>query len=273
MQAPLSTTPMYFSPTGTTRRIVSRIAREGSRGMSQEDAPAELDFTLPGMRTRGASFLERDLVVFGIPVYGGRVPKMLLEYLSTVHGHGALAVAVVVYGNRDYDDALLELTDLLEAQGFIVVAAAAFIGEHSYSRTLAQGRPDADDLALATRFAHQVAAKLAGTPMKKVLVKGARPYRGNPKARNEKGELLDLSHAKPETSSACLNCKKCLELCPMGAINPDDVSRIDGICIRCNACVKHCPAGAKSFSDSDYLFMKNRLETHFTQRRVPELFL
>lgn len=274
MQSPFPTTAMYFSPTGTTRRIVCRIAREGSRGMSPERAPADLDFTLPATRTRGASFLERDLVVFGVPVYAGRVPKMLLEYLSTVHGNGALAVAVVVYGNRDYGDALLELTDLLEAQGFIVTAAAAFIGEHSYSRTLAQGRPDADDLTLATRFADRVSAKLAGSaPKKKVLAKGARPYREMPRARNEKGELIDLSQAKPQTSSACLNCKRCLDLCPVGSINRDDVSRIEGICIRCNACVKLCPAGAKSFSDSDYLFMKNRLETHCTQRREPEFFL
>ena len=118
-------------------------------------------------------FLKGNIVIFGVPVYAGSVPEVLLEYIKAVHGNGALAVAVVVYGNRDYDDALIELTDLLESQGFIVVAAAAFIGEHSYSKVLAQGRPDDGDMALATEFATLVSRKISGTvPIEKAVAKG-----------------------------------------------------------------------------------------------------
>lgn len=38
---------------------------------------------------------------------------------------GTPAIAVCVYGNRDYDDALIELKDAIEANGFKTVAAAA----------------------------------------------------------------------------------------------------------------------------------------------------
>jgi NAD-dependent dihydropyrimidine dehydrogenase PreA subunit len=261
-----SVAAMYFSPTGTTRRVVSRIAQVLSDELCRGAAAAHRDFTLPRARKERASFLEGSLVVFGVPVYAGRVPKVLLEHIGTVRGDGALAVAVVVYGNRHYDDALIELADLLEARGFLVVAAAAFIGEHSYSSVLARGRPDDDDLALATDFANRVATKLSGgAPIEKVVPAGNRPYRELPVS-------VDLGKARPQTSSACQSCRECIDICPMGSIDPDDVSTI-GVCIRCNACVKTCPAQARSFSDGAYLSVKRWLETHCTQRRTPELFL
>ena len=267
MGSKTSVAAMYFSPTGTTQRVVARIAEAVSDAICPGKAPAHRDFTLPRARSEPASFGEGEIVVVGVPVYAGRVPKVLLEYLGTLRGNGALAVAVVVYGNRDYDDALLELADLLESGGFLVVAAAAFIGEHSYSQAVAQGRPDDDDLALATEFAARVSTKLSGAvPIEKAVVKGSRPYR-------ELAVSIDLSNAKPQTSSACQECKQCVDVCPMGSIDPDDVSRVDGICIRCNACVKTCPSGARSFSDSDYLIVKRWLESHCAQRRTPELFL
>jgi ferredoxin len=269
-----SVTAMTFSPTGTTRRIVFRIAEVLCGETCRGQVPAHRDFTLPGARSERASFREGEVVVFGVPVYAGRVPRVLSEYMKTVSGNGALAVAVVVYGNRDYDDALLELTDLLDSQGFLVAAAAAFIGEHSYSKVIAEGRPDEEDMALATEFAGRVARKISGAaPIERAVAKGNRPYREMPVSRNERGEVIDLSHAKPETSPACQECGKCVEVCPMGSIDREDVSAIVGECIRCNACVKACPSGAKYFADGDYLTVKRWLEAHCAQRRTPEFFL
>jgi Fe-S-cluster-containing hydrogenase component 2 len=218
--------------------------------------------------------MKGNIVIFGVPVYAGRVPEVLLEFIKTVQGNGALAIVVVVYGNRDYDDALIEISDLLEFQGLTIVAAAAFIGEHSYSRVVAQGRPDDEDMALATEFAIRVSRKISGTaPIEKAVAKGNRPYRELPVWRNEAGERIDLSNARPKTSSACQECAKCVDVCPMGSIEREDVSKISGICIRCNACVKTCPSDAKYFSDRDYLALKRWLEAHCSQRRMPESFL
>jgi hypothetical protein len=43
------------------------------------------------------------------------------------------------------------------------VCWAGFIGEHSYSMVVAQGRPDDDDMALATEFAIRASRKISGT--------------------------------------------------------------------------------------------------------------
>ncbi len=81
-------------------------------------------------------------MIFGTPVYAGRVPNLLLPYIrDKVKGNGALAVPVSLFGNRNFDDGLIELRNVLEADGFHTVAGGAFVGEHSFSRTLGAGRP------------------------------------------------------------------------------------------------------------------------------------
>lgn len=128
---------MYFSATDTTKKVVTGIAQKISEKIDWGKSINNIDFTLPGVREKSVSFSEKDLVIFGVPVYAGRVPNVLIKYLNTISGNGALAIPVVVYGNRNYDDALIELKDILESNGFIVIAAGAFIGEHSFSYTLA----------------------------------------------------------------------------------------------------------------------------------------
>lgn len=146
---------VYFSPTGTTRKIVTATAKGLSRTLKTD--LEEYDFTLPKARTQPLQFTDSDLVVFGTPVYAGRVPNVLLPYLNTMQGYGALAVPVVLFGNRDYDDALIELRDILENKGLHTIAAGAFVGEHSFSRILAKDRPDMKDMDIVVNsFAKSV---------------------------------------------------------------------------------------------------------------------
>ena len=135
---------IYFSATNTTQTVVRRIGAKLSECL---DVPVqENDFTLPKAREQDILCQSEELAVVGVPVYAGRVPNKLLPYVrDAIHGSDTLAVPVVLYGNRDYDDALIELRDVLEFNGFRTIAGAAFVGEHSFSRILAAGRPDAAD--------------------------------------------------------------------------------------------------------------------------------
>ena len=87
------------------------------------------------------------------------MPNILLKYLHTITGSHTKVVPVVVYGNRNYDDALIELKNILEDNGFISIAAAAFIGEHSFSTTLAKNRPDEMDMIIINQFANIIIEK------------------------------------------------------------------------------------------------------------------
>lgn len=265
---------MYFSPTGTTEKIVSRVSREILKRYNGKVSTNVIDFTLPGIREERVSFTEEDAVVIGVPVYAGRVPNILLKYLNTIEGNGALAVVVVVYGNRNFDDAAVELQDILEGNGFKVVAAGAFIGEHSFSKVLGKDRPDKEDMRIAREFANQVYEKInTGKVFESVAIKGNRPYRKYYMPKNEEGVPVDIRKVTPKTNDSCIDCKLCAEICPMGSIDYDDVAKLNGICIKCGACIKRCPAGAKYFDDGDYLRHKRELEVECAVRREPELFL
>ncbi|MCQ4638253.1 EFR1 family ferrodoxin [Anaerovorax odorimutans] len=256
---------MYFSPTGTTEKIVRCVADV----LAGNDQAEVFDFTLPQSRSEGKTFTEKDAVVFGVPVYAGRVPNVLLKYLDTVQGGGALAVPVVLYGNRNYDDALIELRNILEKNGFHTIAAGAFIGEHSFSKILAAGRPDDKDMELARDFASKIVLENRGM----IQVKGEDPIRGYYQPRDRKGVFIDIRKVKPLTADSCTDCKLCAQVCPMGSISFDNVREFTGICIKCGSCIKKCPQGAKYYEDEGYLYHKHELEEGYTRRAEPEVFL
>lgn len=266
---------VYFSGTGTTRRTVERIAS----GLAEKLAlPVEkVDFSRPQVRQQELRFDAADLVVFGTPVYAGRVPNVLLPFLQEkIVGGGALAVPVVLFGNRAYDDALMELRNILAADGLHPVAAAAFVGEHSFSRTLGQGRPNENDEALMDEFAAETAdlvRRLPAAPEKPVAVRGQEPLRPYYTPRDRAGNPINILKVKPKTDmSRCGGCGLCAEMCPMGSIDPTDVSAVRGICIKCCACVKGCPTGAKYFDDAGYLYHQHELEAQYARPAENEVF-
>ncbi|MDR0423967.1 MAG: EFR1 family ferrodoxin [Clostridiales Family XIII bacterium] len=267
---------VFFSATGTTEKIATEIGSVVAEKLNI--AHKRFSFTLPSAREKILSFSSDDLVVFATPVYAGRVPNVLLKYLGTVVGNGAMAVPVCLYGNRNYDDALIELRDILVKGGFHAIAAGAFIGEHSFSTTLAKGRPDQKDMEIARDFAGQIAAKVKGgadlSSISPIHVEGVPyPYRGYYQPRDRKGASIDIRKVKPLTSDACNNCMICAELCPMGSISHEDVREFTNICIKCCSCIKNCPVNARYYEDPGYLYHKQELEEGLARRAEPELFI
>lgn len=266
----------YFSATDTTKTLVTRVAQELSR---RSGAPLQtFDFTPPQARTQPKTFAPGDLVVFGTPVYAGRVPNLLIKYVASIQGQGALAVPIVCYGNRNYDDALMELRNTLEAGGLRTLAAGAFSCQHAFSQTQAAGRPDASDLTIASGFAYQIAQKLAALPsleaLSPVSVSGNDPLGPYYTPRDRHDNPINILKVKPKSSQDCTECGLCAEECPLGSIDAQDPKVTLGPCMKCNRCVRLCPQGAKFFDDPNYLYHKEELEAQFSfPRREPEVFL
>ena len=121
---------------------------------------------------------KEDVCVVAVPSFGGRVPAIAAERLERIRANGAMAILVVVYGNRAYDDTLLELKTCLKRAGFRCAAAVAAVAEHSIMRQFATGRPDSDDLAELSRFAKEIRRCLEeGRIPNDLAVPGNDPFR------------------------------------------------------------------------------------------------
>ena len=254
---------MYFSPTHTTKKLVSAVGKIFFERMLAETKI--VDLTHPLERLQNYIFAKDDIVIFGAPVYGGSVPPIVLPFLNRMEGNGAKAVILSVYGNRDYDDALLESTDIFSSRGFSVCAAAAFIGEHSYSDLVGTGRPDTEDLLAAYSFGIVAFAKTESGKVIAEPVRGVRPYK-------ELSPFMLAQKTAPAIDFAkCAKCGTCTEVCPTANIRKD--LKNENRCIGCGACVKFCPFKARSFTDPKILSAKENLEKNCTARRAPEFFL
>lgn len=264
---------IYFSPTGNTKKVSSRIGQIIS---AQTGFELRIhDFTFPQMRLSYPSIQVSDIVILATPVYAGRVPNLMVPYIKGIHFNGAKCIALVTYGNRNYDDALLELSDMIRQENGNLVGAAAFVGEHSFSKVLASGRPNCKDLDEAENFAYKVLENIynnrgVGIGYDTGIVSLKPHYM--PKFAD--GKPIDLRKVKPRTSSDCISCKLCIQICPMGAINFQAPSEVEGICIKCCACVKQCPVGAKYFDSDAFLYHKEDLEEKYSSiDKANELFV
>ena len=242
----------HFSPTGGTKKVADAIAAGFNIPV------VEMDLT---KADSAVTLGENDALMAVLPVYAGRVPQISLERLAALRSNGQKAVAVVVYGNREFDDALLETRDALEANGFFVVAAAAFIAEHSIVRSIAFGRPDAEDEALCRQFAADVMAKADDTAP--VQIPGNNPYKE-----------LKPSVFHPAANESCAKCGVCAQQCPVGAIPLDDPSQTLGdLCINCMCCVQVCPVSSRALPDSFLTMITQMLNQNAAGYKKPVVFL
>lgn len=264
---------VYFTGTGNTKTVVHRIADAAARVLNCPRA--DYDFSLPAARGQALIFSPTDLVVIGTPVYAGRVPNKLLPFLTEhITGNGALCVPAVTFGNRNFDDGLMELVKLMQANGLSPVAAGAFVGEHSFSTILGAGRPNTDDLALADELGSRAAQQvLTGQTALSAPVDGNDPVGPYYTPRDRAGNPINILKVKPKTDpDKCLKCGLCASVCTMGSIDPTDFGNITGVCIKCCACVKGCPAGAKYYDDEGYLYHQHELEEMYARPAESKLF-
>jgi len=265
---------VYFSATGTTCKVVGYIARV--IGDKLQADVGTVDFTLSAAREEKLVFGPGDLVVFGTPVYAGRVPNVLLPFLTEkVEAKGAAAVPVVLFGNRAYDDALAELGILLKKCGFSIIAAGAFVGEHSFSKNLAAGRPDSQDMLAADKLAEMTLKRSTApdkTDAKLLYLLEEGPLRPYYVPRDSEGTPVNILKAKPKTNSRCIKCGICARVCPMGSVSFEGMDLVQGICIKCGACIKKCPREAKFFDHEGYLYHLRELEETYKRRAEPEIF-
>lgn len=246
-----------FSPTGGTKKVADYLAV----ALSQDIHP--IDLTESRTDFGSLSLNETDTAVIAVPSYGGRVPAPAVERLSQIKANGAKAILVCVYGNRAYEDTLVELEDTAKQAGFRVIAGVAAVAEHSIARQFAAGRPDEEDQAQLRQFALEIQKKLEENDCSEPQIPGNRPY----KKSGSTGMV-------PKATRGCVRCGLCAEKCPVQAIDRSDPHKVNKTaCISCMRCVSICPHDARNVSGIMLAAVNAMLKKVCSQRKDCELYL
>ncbi len=247
----MSVFEIVFSPTGGTQKVSGLVAG------ALDKNTVTVDLTDSGLDFSAVSMTEDDVAVISVPAYAGRIPAVVAD------GNGARAVLVCVYGNRAFEDTLVELEDVAKHAGFRVIAAVAAIAEHSIARQFAAGRPDAQDAAQLAELAQQIQQKLLAEDASGPSIPGNRPY------KQAGGHRM-----APEATEDCVSCGACAAACPVCAIDKGDPKRAAGeACISCMRCIAVCPRGARKLDSNKLSAVSQMLSKVCVARKECELFI
>ena len=271
---------VYFSPTGTTKKIIEEVRY----GIGYDTAEV-VDITKPAARKQRLQTSKNELLIIGAPVYDGRVQINALNWLQTIEAHDTPTACIVVYGNRAYDDALIQIKNTLKKDGCVPIACAAFIAQHSFSSSktpIAHGRPDADDLNQARLFGEEIREKMlsieSANQLADVEVPGdaflqTKLHMGNVIAEGPRSLYERRCFFCIDVAENCTQCGVCSDICAVCAIDPENSAAIDQTkCIQCCACLKYCPEQARTKSLTQ-LGERVTLGLSKLLKMEPELFL
>lgn len=248
---------IVFSPTGGTQKAAD-ILKEALEG-----EVVRVDLTDSKRDFHAVQLTQDDVAVISVPSYGGRVSAVAVERLTMLHGQNARAVLVCVYGNRAYEDTLVELEDAAKQAGFRVIAAVAAVAEHSIVRQFAAGRPDVEDAKQLADFAKQIQSKLSAGEDTEPAIPGNRPY------KKPGGASM-----VPKPTKECTQCGVCAEKCPVQAIDRENPKKVEEkTCISCMRCVSVCPHSARKVSPVMLSVASLMLKKVCSERKNCELFL
>ena len=190
---------IYFSPTGTTHKVVMETAR------SIDLKSVSFDLTIKKDLKPVAKFAPNDFALFAIP---------------------------------EYEDALLELKTEVEKRGFKVIGAAAFPAEHSIVNSIGARRPNKADLKEASEYGislNRIIKKEDSFASFDLKVPGNTPYRKYGKnvlfpkadvslctecsacAKICPAGAISLDNPKKTDHDKCIGCMKCVRFCKQKA--------------------------------------------------------
>lgn len=167
-----------------------------------------------------------------------------------------------VYGNRAYEDTLVQMEDYAQNAGFQVIAAISAVAEHSIIHEYAAGGPNLDDCKELVEFGDRILEKATSNKLSKPSISGNRPYK-----KAGTGMV-------PKADSNCTSCGLCVQKCPASAIAANTPRATDkSKCISCMRCVSICPVHARKVSSLMTSIAAAAIKKACSVEKANELFI
>ena len=246
---------IIFSPTGGTEKVANAMTKSWDEVKDIDLSRTDLDFS-------SISLTKEDIAVIAMPSFGGVAPQLALDRLVKIKGNQCKCAIVAVYGNRAYENTLVQMEDYAVKAGFHVIAAVSAVAEHSIMHQYATGRPDENDCSKLAEFGNQILEKAGSNNESTPEIPGNRPY------KESSAGLI------PKANTSCSACGLCADKCPAGAIDKNNPRITDkSKCISCMRCVVICPKHARKVSGFMTAVAGMAIKKACSVRKECELFL
>lgn len=251
----MKTYQLVFSPTGGTEKAATAITKNWPQVRA-------IDLSLPDTDGSAVSIESDALVLVAMPCFGGVAPQLALDRFARIKGNGASCVLAAVYGNRAYENTLVQMQDTAQAAGFQVIAAVSAVAEHSIIHQYAAGRPNAEDREELARFGTKILEKAESGSTETLVIPGKRPY------KTSGGGMVPTANAR------CTGCGLCAQKCPAQAISPERCKTTEkSKCIGCMRCVSICPVHARNVNRLMVSIASLAIKKACSAPKANELFL
>lgn len=268
---------IYFSPGGTTRKTVRTIAQ----GIGAPDV-IEHDMMKKENREKKLRFGKDNLVILGM-MTATKLFGFPEEIIGCMEGDDTPLVGVVMFGNGYFGNSLNIMRKVVRKKGFRMIAAGAFIGQHTFRLEIARNRPDAQDIEKQLAFGKSIHTKLFlnndRTFKRRIRMDWPRRDRQGVVKCALIASMPGISTRVPykwtlmKMSDDCIECGACEKKCPTGAVQPATRSFDESKCIGCFACGNICPQKAITMTHPGM----NKIVDHCVEvrkeRREPVIYI
>ncbi len=243
----MDVTMIYFSQTGNTRKVAETMATA-----FQEAGHSAR--TVPLKEATADDVTKSDLLGVGTSCMTSQAPTPIKEFLHNLPPLEGRRTFVFATSGGASGRVLYDLTHLLRGKGADVAGGVLIRGEvHHPAPCLLghfRGRPNAEDLNRARRFATAVAEPISAvrsSPLAESRPEAIKPRWGfyDLVASLSSDRLQRVLLPEPKLDpDRCDLCEWCVNECPMDNITMQPHPILGGKCIRCYRCLTGCPQKA-----------------------------